>query len=99
MQALNHFVTGLDFIRPAAQSQRIGNVFFIRFAAVFIHFALILGSVRQAACAADAAARTGHAFDEILLEQILLLLEQRHTALFNAITHNGIGDEINLLLL
>ena len=58
------------------QCQSVANGFFISFVAVLIHFALVLGAVGQTAGAADAAAGTGHAFDEVILKQVLLLLKK-----------------------
>ena len=53
----------------------------------------------EAARAADAAAHAGHALDEVLLEEVFLLLEQRHTAGLDAVAGDGVDNEVALLLL
>ena len=67
--------------------------------AVLVTRALVLGAVGEAAGAADTAAGTGHALDEVFFEQVLLLLEQGYAAFFDAVADHGVGNEVDLLLL
>ena len=69
------------------------------FAAVCVHFALILGLMGQAARAAYAAAYARHALYEVLGQTVRAQLKQGHAALFYAVAGDRLDFKVDVLLL
>ena len=76
----------------------VGYLFILRLVAVFVNLGLVLFTVGQASRAADATADARHSFDEVAVENILILLEKCHTACLDSVADDGLDLKIDILL-